>query len=275
MQENNNLKKIGVIGIGMVGGAIKNYFEKQKDVKLFLYDKFKEIGSYNDVNKADYIFVCVPTPYQGGKCDLNIIEEVFSKLDAGKIIIIKSTVLPGTTNLLQKKYPMQRILFNPEFLTEQTSEQDMNYPDRQIIGFTPESYNFTKDVLALLPLAPFERIIPAYIAEFVKYAGNTWFSVKVAKNNELYDLFKAYGGEEEDFINLVSCMSADKRIGRSHLSLEHKGSRGYGGSCLPKDAKAFLSFAKSLGIEMPVLEATDKYNDALVEEQGLKPLEIK
>jgi len=269
------MKNIGVIGIGMVGSAMKNYFEKQEDVKLFLYDKFKEIGSYEEVNKADYIFICVPTPYQGDKCDLSIIEEVFSKLDDDKIVIIKSTVLPGTTHNLQKKYPKLKILFNPEFLTEQTSEQDMNYPDRQIIGFTPESYNIAKDVVALLPLAPFERIIPAYVAEFVKYAGNTWFAVKVAKNNELYDLFEKFGGTKEQFISLVNCMSADKRIGRSHLTLFHKGYRGYGGSCLPKDTKALIAYAKSLEVNMPVLESADKYNDDLVKEQGLEPLKIK
>uniref|UniRef100_A0A6M3MCN6 Putative UDP-glucose/GDP-mannose dehydrogenasese n=1 Tax=viral metagenome TaxID=1070528 RepID=A0A6M3MCN6_9ZZZZ len=254
----------------MVGGALKKYFEKKPNYGLFLYDKGKGIGSIEEVLKADFIYVCVPTPYKEGVgCDTSIVEEVVGQIKGEKIIIIKSTVEPGTTDRLQKKYPQHRFLFNPEFLTEQTADQDMGYPDRQIVGYTKESYTVAKDVIQQLPLAPFERIVPAFMAEFVKYGGNTWFATKVAKNNEFYDLFRKFGGSDEEFEEMISCMAADKRIGRTHLKVVHKGYRGYGSikdgvsACLPKDTRALLDFGKKLGVDMPVLAATDEYNEKL------------
>ena len=284
-------RKIGIIGLGFVGGALQKYFEKKSNYTLYLYDKYKNIGSMEIVREADYIYLCLPTPHKEGVgCDTSIVEDVILKIQPelteisiikdktfepafrAKTIIIKSTIIPGTIDRLQKKFSQHKILFNPEFLTAETADQDFAYPDRQIVGYTKESYNVAKEVLLQLPLAPFERIVPAIIAEFAKYGGNTWFSVKVAKNNELYDLFKKFGGLEEDFISLVDCMVADKRIDRTHMKIWHKSKRGYGGYCLPKDTKALLLLAKELGVEMPVLEATNKYNDELVKSQGLDPL---
>jgi len=264
--------KIGIVGIGMVGGALMRYFKKKEayEVKLFIFDK-KGLGSMEEVDKADYIYICVPTPYVMEKgCDTLIIEDVISQLSPGKIIIIKSTSSPGTTDYFQRIYPKHKFLFNPEFLTEETADQDMCFPDRQIIGYTKESYNVAKDVLQQLPLAPFERIVPAIVAEMIKYAGNTWFSVKVAKNNELYDLSRKIGFTEEEWEQVVDGMSADRRIGRTHLKIMHKGKRGYWGKCLPKDAKALLDFAKIHKVDMPVLKATDEYNDKLLDRQGYK-----
>jgi len=140
--------------------------------------------------------------------------------------------LPGTTSKLQLSFPDLKILFNPEFLTEVTADQDMEFPDRQILGYTKESYNVSKDVMLQLPLATFEKIVPAYVAEFCKYAANTWFSAKVAKNNEMYDLFMKFNQSEEDYKDMISCISGDRRIGRTHLKVWHKGYRGYGGKCL-------------------------------------------
>jgi UDPglucose 6-dehydrogenase len=254
--------KIAVVGSrGMVGGALKRYFKKQP-VKLFLYDISGE-GSMQSVNKADYIYVCVPTPYKDGRCDTSIVEEVISQIEGNKAIIIKSTVIPGTTEKIQRKYPQHKVLFNPEFLTEVTADQDMNFPERQIVGYTDESYNIAGDILKQLPLAQEEHKVPAFIAEFSKYACNTWFSVKVGKNNELYDVFTKFGGNDEAFEKMIDCVSSDKRIGRSHLKVFHKGSRGYGGKCLPKDTKAFIAFAKRLGVKTPILSATDKYNETI------------
>jgi UDPglucose 6-dehydrogenase len=262
--------KVGIYGVGMVGGALKRYFEKKPNYQIYLYDK-KGLGSLEELNKADYIYVCLPTPYIPEKgCDTSIIEEGIDLIKGNKVIIIKSTVVPGTTQALQDRFPQHKFLFNPEFLTEETSDQDMSFPDRQIIGYTKQSFTIAKDILLQLPLASYERIVPTQVAEFVKYAGNTWFSVKVATNNELYDLAKKTGLTEEEWEEVVSGMAADKRIGRTHLTINHKGKRGYWGHCLPKDIKALLDFAKEKGVEMPVRSATNQYNDKLLKSQGIK-----
>src|SRR3989338_2111917 len=180
----------GIIGVGMVGGALAHVLEKP-----LLFDSGKNLGSMAEVSKADILFICVPTPYDEKKkgFDVSIVEEVFSKIKGEKIVVIKSTVTPGTTEYFQKKYPQHRFLFNPEFLTEVTADQDMRYPDRQIIGHTKESYNAAGELMQMLPIAPFERIMPATEAEMVKYFGNTWFSTKVVFANQMYDLCQALG----------------------------------------------------------------------------------
>lgn len=264
--------KIGIIGIGMVGAALRRYFESKPayQVKLYCYDK-KGIGSMEEVNKADFIYICLPTPYLPDKgCDISILENALEGIKGKKVIVIKSTILPGTTDAFQEKYSQHRFIFNPEFLTESTADNDMRFPDRQIIGYTKESYTIAKDIALQLPLAPYERIVPARVAEMIKYANNTWFAVKVAKNNELYDLAKKEGFTEKEWEDVVSGLAADKRVERTHLTVYHKKKRGYWGKCLPKDTKAFLEFARKRAVKMPVLEATDTYNDQLLEQQGLK-----
>jgi len=261
--------KIAIVGCeGMVGGSLKRYFQEKPNYKLFLYD-IVGVGSMEEVNKADFIYVCVPTPYKG-KCDTSILEDVISKLDGEKIIIIKSTVIPGTTDRLQEQYKQHKFLFNPEFLTELTADQDASFPDRQIVGYTEESYSIAGEVMLQLPLAPFERIMPAAEAEMVKYAGNCWFAMKVAYANQLFDLCEKV---DIDYKAVLEGMSADKRIGRTHLKIEHKGYRGYGGKCLPKDSKALLHFAKENGIKLGIINEADVYNDELLKKQGLDPLD--
>ncbi len=264
--ENN--KKIGIVGVGMVGGALKKYFEG-KGIQPYVYDKGKNFGSMEEVNKADIIFLCVPTPFDTEKqsFDLTYVEESCQNILGSKIIIIKSTVVPGSTQKLQEKYPYHKFLFNPEFLTEVTSEQDMNYPDRQIIGYTKESYTISKDVMMLLPLAPFERIIPSTEAEMVKYFGNNWFAVKVAFANQVYDLCQKLN---LDYKNIMESAAADKRIGPSHLEVFHKGYRGYGGKCLNKDIRAMIEFADKNGVNLKIHKTTEEINNKLMEDQGIK-----
>ncbi len=224
-------KKVGIIGVGMVGGAIRRYLENNKKIQPFLYDPGKNLGSLDEVNQADIIFVSVPTPYkkQERGFDLSFVEEAFNNIKGEKVVVIKSTVVPGTTEMFQQKYPQHKVLFNPEFLTELTADQDMSYPDRQIVGYTEKSYNVAGDLMQLLPLAPFEKIMPATEAELVKYFGNTWFSTKVIFANQVFDLCDKLG---VDYTRIMEAAAADKRIGRSHLEVWHKGYRGYGGKCL-------------------------------------------
>lgn len=266
------MRKIGILGShGIVGGSLRKYFEKKPNYKLFLYDK-KNIGSMSEVNKADFIYICLPTPYIPGRgCDISLIKHAIKEVTGCKVLIIKSTVIPGTTEKLQSRFPQHKLLFNPEFITEETSDQDMCFPDRQILGYTRNSFTISKDVIQQLPLAPYERIVPATVAEFIKYATNTWFATKVAMNNELYDLCKKVGLTNGEWDEVVSGMTADKRIGRTHLTIIHKNKRGYWGKCLPKDMKSFIEFANENGVKLPIRQAVDSYNDNLLKKQNIKP----
>ena len=266
--------RCGVVGVGMVGGAMQRYLEKKQGLEIFLYDKGKGLGSIDDVNKAEIVFVCVPTPYlkDGKGFDLSYVEETLNMLQGEKIVVIKSTVLPGTTAMLQQKYPQHKILMNPEFLTEETADQDMLYPDRQIVGYTENSHSVAGDVMQLLPLAPFERMLPSTEAEMVKYFGNTWFSVKVSFANQMYDLCQAVG---IDYDRMVEAAAADKRIGRTHLNVFHKGARGYGGKCLPKDTKAIIQLANAKGVDLKLHKAAEEINNALMAMQGIDDPEKK
>src|SRR3989338_6931187 len=266
--------KVGVVGIGMVGGATVRYLQKKEGLEIFTYDKGKNEGSPDEVNKAEIVFVCVPTPYlkDGTGFDLSYVEQTLSWLSGEKVVVIKSTVLPGTTEMLQKKYPQHKLLMNPEFLTEETADQDMMYPDRQIVGYTEKSHDVAGDLMQLLPLAPFERMLPSTEAELVKYFGNTWFSVKVSFANQMYDLCQALG---TDYDRMVEAAAADKRIGRTHLNVFHKGYRGYGGKCLPKDTKAIIQLANSKGVDLKLHKAAEEINNALMAMQGIDDPEKK
>lgn len=255
------------MGTGFVGGALLRYFQSV-GVQPLVYDKGKNEGSLDEVNRAEAIFIAVPTPYDDatGGFDLSIVRAAVAAITGNKIVVIKSTVLPGTTEAFQKEFPQHRFLFNPEFLTQNTSDQDMKFPDRQIVGYTKESFTVSGDIMRMLPLAPFERVMPATDAEMVKYFGNTWFSTKVTFANQMYDLCQKIG---VDYNRIRDAVSADKRIGPSHLEVMHKGYRGYGGACLPKDTRAIIQLGERVGASQKLLRLVDELNNELHRVQGL------
>lgn len=284
--ENKPFTIVGVMGLGMVGGAAFRYFEQHRGFvpgqTLIGYDPAKPgFDDLSPLQKADIVFIAVPTPYRTGEdgvvgFDLSYVRQAIRALEGEKVVVIKSTVLPGATDQLQSEFPQHKILFSPEFLTESSADQDMTYPDRQLVGYTPKSFNISADVMRLLPLAPFERIMPAKEAEMVKYYGNTWFSTKVIFANQIYDLCQAVG---VDYDAVKEAAAADKRIGRTHLDIFHKGYRGYGGKCLPKDTRALIELGDRLGVEMALLKRVEELNNALVAEGAKKseavPAEMK
>lgn len=259
---------VGIMGTGMVGGALKGYFTSV-GVTPYTYDKGKNEGSVADVNKAEVVFICVPTPYDdaAGGFDLSFVREALGAIEGEKIVVLKSTIVPGTTAALQKEYPHLKMLYNPEFLTEMTADQDMRFPDRQIVGTTEQSFTVAADILAMLPLAPFERVVTSTEAEMTKYFGNTWFSTKVVFANQMYDLCEKVGVEYDA---VKECVAADKRIGRTHLEIFHKGYRGYGGKCLPKDTRALIQLGDRVGSEMTLLKEVERINNELVKQSGLE-----
>lgn len=274
---------IGIIGVGWVGAQIKRYFEEVRGHTsgrtLVTYD-IDPKKCFGDINVANIVFVAVPTPMskKDGSCDTSIVESAVRKLKREKIVVIKSTVPPGTTEVLQKKYPKQKFLFNPEFLTESRAWEDMLRPDRQIVGFTANSIDAAYWVLSLLPKAPFMSPwgqgtyhpvrISATEAELIKYAGNVYFVRKVNWANALAKVSEKLG---IDYESVRKGIAADHRIGDSHLDVTHGGYRGFGGYCFPKDTSGFMQFVKKSGAsDVHALLTSDwKFNENLLNEQGL------
>jgi UDPglucose 6-dehydrogenase len=259
--------KIGIVGVGYLGGAVKYWFDKQK-FDAFFYDKHKEIGSLQDLNKADIIFICLPTPFieEGNRgFDDSAILEVLPEIKGEKIVVIRSTVLPGSTESYQQKYPQHKFLMNPEFLRAKTAIQDYLNPERQIIGYTEKSRDIATDILSILPRASFERIVRATEAELVKYFGNIFLANRVIFANQIYDLCRKIG---IDYETVKECAAADPRVGSSHFEIFHDGYRGYSGACLPKDTKAFIQFAQKLGIEPKLFKTLEEINKELINGSG-------
>lgn len=260
---------IAIMGTGMVGGALQRWFESL-GVSVALYDPPKGLDDATALGRADIIFVCVPTPF---RIDGSGFDDAFLRaaLDAipqtGKTVVLKSTILPGTTGRLQKAYPGHVLLFNPEFLTEATADADLRSPARQIIGYaSPEGLRAAPRVMALLPRAPFEKILPAKAAEMVKYFGNAFYALKVAFSNQIYDLCEAL---DLEYDLVKQCVETEPMIGPNHLEVFHKGYRGYGGKCLPKDTRSLIQLGRAFGVDLTLLKAAEKYNNALTGRQGL------
>jgi UDPglucose 6-dehydrogenase len=265
--------KIGIIGVGMVGGALKRYFESI-GLKPLVFDKYKKMGSLADVNKAEVVFICVATPYGERGFDLSMVEDAFGALRGEKVVVLRSTVWPGTTEKMQKKYPQHKILFNPEFLSEATADKNLRHPDIQLIGYTAKSKPLARTALEFLPRAPYENILPAKDAEMFKYFHNVHGAVKVIFANQMYDLCEKIGA---NYDNMVECAASSKNIGTAqYLSVWHKNFRGYGGSCFPKDMKALIQFGNKEGIDLRLLKTAEKVNYRLSKIKRLeKDLEKK
>ena len=171
--------KIVIIGIGMVGSAVKAWFPD-----ALTYDTKKQSNTWEECLNADCFFVCVPSPYVEGGYDLSYLEEAIAKIPDGKLVVIKSTVNPGTTDYFQAKYPNKRFMFNPEFLTELSAKEDFLHPDMQILGVGKESYEEASKVILTLPPAPVMRIVYLIDAEWVKKVRNSYYSMKVVFFNQ-------------------------------------------------------------------------------------------
>ena len=252
---------VGVIGLGVVGDAVRHYFEAVREQEVLVYDTFKRPGSIEAINRAEVVFVCVPTPYSAGVgFDDSAIEESLTLLRGAKTVVIKSTVIPGSTAAYQRRYERHTVLFNPEFLRDRTAQAYFLQPDRQLVGYCEGGADTAHGVLEMLPRAPYEAALPATAAELIKYATNAFLALKVTFANELFDLSEALGADYED---LRQGIAVDARIGGSHLDVLDGGYRGYGGKCLPKDTLALLDLAADLALPLEVLEAAHAENQRL------------
>ena len=281
-------EKIGVVGNGFVGGAVKFGFSPQVgcDAEVRVYDKNPDKSTHSleeTVNKSDFIFLSVPTPAnEDGSINIDILDGALSDIDKvhnGKktnAILIRSTVIPGTTHKLQTKYPKLNILFNPEFLTERSANFDFINQSRFIIGHGQQMLSGLKaEDLEDLFKKRFGECISVMMtnyetAEMIKYMNNCFFATKVSFMNEMYQIAKK---SNVDWQQAIDGFVADGRVGHSHLNVPgHDGKMGFGGSCFPKDIQAMINFGETIGVNVRVLKGVWKKNLEVRPEEDWKEL---
>lgn len=266
--------QIAIIGhTGMVGGTMLRYYQS-----LGIDPLGYSLGTPKEVldlinNVSGIIFLCVPTPTKkNGIQDRSILYDVCRKIREGKALVVRSTVLPGTTDKLQRKFPKHIFFHNPEFLSEATCDADFRNPDRQIVGYTEESYDFATRILDILPPAPYVRLLPAKASEMVKYVHNLWGTMQVTFANQIYDYCKKLGIDYDEDIKptITASKYTGPVISRYYTDIFHKGFRGFSGKCFPKDLRAFEKFGKELGVDNSLFKSVQDYNRKLLELQGLE-----
>jgi UDPglucose 6-dehydrogenase len=257
--------KIGIIGYGFVGRAVAAAYEEDQ---LLINDPlYKDSISIKDMKeKADSIFVCVPTP-QGdtGECDTRILIDVLSQLtDYTGLVISKSTATPQIYSDLEKKYSDMKFCHVPEFLTAANAVVDYQYPVNIVVGARRElRQEIFSTIITNKINFDFTKVKFCSVAEaaMFKYVANTMLAMKVVINNEYYDLCNSLGISWD---NVAAVAQSDPRLGDTHWQVPGPdGSRGFGGACFPKDIQAILSLAKFLNVDMSMLKQAIERNGRL------------
>ena len=289
------MRTLGVVGLGFVGTALCEGMKHAFDI--IGYDKangmmhhrtghgfktadkpgpppdFQE-GLRTVVEMSDGpIFVCVPTPMRvDNSCNTSIVEEVVLAIHEitqqmkdehhdsmnKRVVVIKSTVVPGTTERLNNQSPGIVVCFNPEFLTERNALDDFKNQDRIIIGGPHSGTAVLKQMYnTAYPNVPVTKT-SSTIAEMIKYVTNSFLATKVAFANEIEQIC---GELQIDYDKVIEYATKDKRLGQSHWAVPGPdGDRGFGGSCFPTALNALIKHAESLGVQPKVMRAAWEKN---------------
>ncbi len=245
-----------VIGLGYVGKGAKRMFERRYNVETVDPNGKADYKKIPD-KQYDLAVVCVPTESrEDGSCDTSVVDYVVRKVNA-KGVLIKSTVEPGTTDRLGKKYN-HKIVFSPEFMGEGNYHSTYDFHTEMyktpwiILGGEEEATTYVHDIM--LPIVGPEKewhFLTAKEAELVKYMENTYFAMKVAFANEMYNISQAMDCNWE---KVRQAWGADPRVDIMHTAV-FPDKRGFDGKCLPKDVNALVSSSLK-----------HKYNPQLIQE---------
>lgn len=251
--------KIAIIGYGFVGQSFERMI--QGHYQTLIYDPKKECSVDKDqINQCDLAVIAVPTPsLEDGGCDTSLVEESVNWLRT-PVILIKSTVIPGTTDRLREK-TKKRIVFSPEYIGEgkyQVSQRlsfqnDMSLTPFLILGGSEADCNYVLDLL--VPVLGPEKTYyktKALEAELIKYMTNAYFCVKLTFMNEMYEISKKLGA---DWYSVWQGFVLDPRVELMHTAIFPK-SRGFSGKCLPKDIKALVKLSSNEGYQPEFLIQT-------------------
>ena len=240
--------KIGIIGVGAVGSAVK-YGMEALGHKVKYHDT-KYDTKIEDILDTEICYICVPTPLgKEGKCDTSIVESVIEELHYLKyngIMAIKSTVIPGTTKNIKEKYNNHNICFVPEFLRERCAVADFcENHDLLVIGTdNKDVFNKVKKSHGKYP--KLVKQVSETEAEFCKYFNNIYNATLITLANSFYEVC--------DKMNINYSNVKETIIHRNHINDVYldcnENIRGFGGMCLPKDTSAIASLVEDLGLDI-------------------------
>ncbi len=239
--------KIGFIGQGWIGQHYADDFENRGYTVVRYAKEPPHHTNATVIGQCDIVFIAVPTPTTPAGWDDSIIRSVLPLVGKGKIAVIKSTLLPGTTVALQKKFPGIFVIHSPEFLSTPTAAFDAAHPARNIVGIpltTPTYKKKAKLVLSVLSPAPYALICHSTEAEIIKYGRNILGYMRVVATNIFYDLTKSL---KADWRPVAEAMSADEFNGPRYMKVEDQKGRGAGGVCFIKDFVAFKRLYEKIG----------------------------
>ena len=249
---------IGIVGVGIVGGACKFGFEKLghcvkvHDIKLDT--------AIEDVLDTEIVFICVPTPSDpSGSCDISIVRSVVCLLaekEYDGIIAIKSTVVPGTTEALIKE-TNKEICFVPEFLRERCSITDFTENHDVCIVGTPSTAVFEKVKKAHGKFPDKFIHLTSSEAEFTKYFNNVFNATLIVFANSFYEVCK---NNNVNYTNIKNAIVNRKHISDNYLDC-NENFCGFGGMCLPKDTMALANLCKDINVDFfeNLLKENSKY----------------
>ncbi len=258
-----NTKKIELLKLGKIPiyePGLADYLEN--NIKL---QRIRFFDSYSQINpNTEVVFVTVDTPSDSlGNANLqnvyNAVSEVSERVNQDCLIVIKSTVPPGTAeniyNYLSNKGYNFDLGVNPEFLKQGSAVSDFLYPDRIIIGGKTK---LARAKLEVIYRSFIDKNIPLIVtdtvtAEMIKYASNAFLATKVAFINEMAGLCELLGA---DIDLLANSMGMDHRIGKEFL----KAGPGFGGSCFPKDLSALIRLAEDHNVKLQILNSVKESN---------------
>lgn len=270
------MTKFGIVGLGFVGSAIFKSFQK-KELNVVGYDKYKNggIGNFDIMVNRDILFLCLPTPFNTStkQFDLSCIEDVLTKLlnnNFKGLIVIKSTVEPGTCRKLILKYNLG-IIHNPEFLTSRTAYNDFHNQKHIVLGKSNYYNSKLFDKLVKMYIENYTdniSIVSSCESESMKLCCNSFYATKIMFFNEIYLMSQKLNINYDTLKNL---MLKNEWINPMHTNVPGPdGNLGYSGACFPKDSLALLNFYKKNNLLGMTLEGGINGNNIIRNKQQNK-----
>lgn len=250
--------KIGIIGLGFVGGAVA-YAHRDQELVIRDPKLGDKSASIDEIKTCDAVYVCVGSPMKDdGHCDDSQMRSVLKELTGyDKVIICKSTIPPGVYAALQEHYP--NIVHAPEFLTAANANNDYVSATWMLVGGKDPWVDSAIEVLKSGNVAATEyRKTNITTASLFKYVANTFMATKVTLMNDFYRMSQHIDVDWKDIKELAL---NDPRLGNTHWDVPGPdGKFGYGGACFPKDVAAIIEHGLDIGIDMPLLGRVEEIN---------------